>query len=292
MRHHTRRIFQHMPWMDAAGRFTPMKAAAFCLCCAPAMWMATEFSLERWDLPSPYVALIYHSGLWATYLLLLSLLITPMRRVTGWGRLAQLRRMVGVSSFLYGLLHFLAWLGLRYWDWATLLNEAITRPTVWVATVSFIALFALAMTSFDVAIRLMGGALWKRLHRLVYVAAFLAVLHFLMSPGSVQGTPYLMAGAYAWLMGWRALDRRRLGTSPVGLLVVGVTAAMISLVLQPIWLATMFAERNLQNLWQAVADNVNGDVWLYLGIPPFWQLLAWTAVTTVIGRINPRRISP
>ena len=162
---------------------------------------------------------------------------------------------------------------------------------MWVATISFIALFVLAITSFDGAIRAMGGASWKRLHRLVYAAAFLAVLHFLMSPGSVQGTPYLMAGGYAWLMGWRALDRRRLGTSLVGLSILGVTAAMVSLVLQPLWLAAMLAERDLLDFWQAITDNVNADVWLYVGVPPFWQLLAWTAVTTVIAGINTRRTS-
>lgn len=277
-----RNAWRTMPWFDAAGRFSPLKLSILVLACLPAGWMAAEFTSGNWDFPSPYVPLIYHSGLWATYLLLLSLLVTPLRRMTGWGRLAQVRRMLGVASFAYCALHVVAWFGLRVWDWAALLDEAVARPSLWIALVSLAVLLALAVTSFDSVIRLMGAPRWKRLHGLVYGAALLAVLHFLMSPGSLQGIPFLMAGAYAWLMGWRMLESRRLGTSAVALAGLGAAAAALAFVLQPVWLVTFQAERNAQSPWDALGDNFDLEIWRYLGIPPVWLLLAWTLTTVVI----------
>lgn len=281
-------ILTSMPCFDAAGRLSWLKTGTLVLACAPAVWIGIEFSSGRWDFPSPYVGLIYHSGLWATYLLLASLLVRPIRRITGWGKLAQLRRLLGVSCFFYSMLHVVAWFGLRFWDWAALLGEAATRPSLWVATVSLVVLFALAITSFDSVMRAMGGDRWKRLHSLVYVGGFLAVLHFLMSPGSLQGIPYLMAGGYAWLMGWRLLDKRRLGASPLALTALGLGAALVALLLQPLWLITFQAERNSQTAWQALADNVNRDIWTYLGVPPVWLLLGWTVATVSIAWLSRR----
>jgi sulfoxide reductase heme-binding subunit YedZ len=285
-------IWRGMPWFDAAGRFSPLKLAIFVFVCLPAIWMAIEFSSGRWDFPSPYVGLIYHSGLWATYLLLASLAVTPLRRILAWGPLAQLRRMLGVACFFYCALHVLAWFGLRFWDWGALLGELLGRPTLWVASASIIVLLALAATSFDSIMRRMGGSRWKQLHRLVYGAAFLAVLHFLMSPGSLQGIPFLMAGGYVWLMGWRLLDKRQLGTSAAALASLGLIATGVTMLLQPVWLVTFQAERNTQTAWAALADNFNPDIWLYLGVPPVWIMLAWTMATTSIAWLRSTRTLP
>jgi methionine sulfoxide reductase heme-binding subunit len=271
-----------MPWFDAAGRFSVLKLTTLLAICIPAYWMAVEFSSGRWDFPSPYVGLIYHSGLWATYLLLLSLLVTPLVRITGHGRLAQLRRMLGVTSFLYCVLHVVAWFGLRVWDWAELASELFSRATLVAAAASTVVLAVLAMTSFDAAMRAMGPR-WKQLHRLVYPAAFLAVLHFLMSPGSLQGIPFLMAGGYAWLMGWRLLDRRGLGRKPWPLASLGLGVTAFTFLLQPVWLVTFQAERTSQTLLAAMADNFSPDVWTYLGVPPVWVLLGWTVLVASIA---------
>lgn len=284
-------VWQSMPWYDATGRISPLKLGVLAACCVPSIWMADEFASGRWDFPSPYVNLIYHSGLWCTYLLLTSLAVTPLRRLTGWGRLAQLRRLLGIASFSYCVLHIVAWFGLRFWNWAEIGTELLGRATLWVATASFLLLLALAVTSFDRVIRSMGRS-WKKLHKLVYAAAFLAVLHFLMSPGSLQGTPFLMAGLYAWLMGWRWLERHQMGTNLAALLGLGVTSALLTLLLQPVWLVTFQAERSTQTIWGAILDNVSADVWMYLGVPPVWLLLAWTIVSITIAHARTLRTSP
>lgn len=291
MTDHALRLWQSMPWFDAAGRFSLIKLIVFIGCCLPALWMAGEFSSGNWDFPSPYVNLIYHSGLWATYLLLACLAVTPMRRISGIGRLAQLRRLLGVASFFYCAIHVIAWFGLRFWDWAALGTELAGRLSLWIATLSMLVLLALAVTSFDGVIRSMGQR-WKRLHNLVYAAAFLAVLHFLMSPGSLQGIPFLMAGAYFWLMGWRMLERRRQGNNPLALAGLGLAAALFALLLQPLWLVTVQAGRTGQDFWAALADNINLDLWIYLGVPPVAMLLAWTAATVTIAALARRVTLP
>lgn len=285
------RLWQSMPWCDAAGRFSFPKLVVFVGCCLPGLWMGREFASGNWDFPSPYVNLIYHSGLWATYLLLACLAVTPLRRITGIGRLAQLRRLLGVASFCYCVLHVIAWFGLRFWDWAALGSELAGRLSLWIATLSMLVLLALALTSFDGVIRAMGQR-WKKLHTLVYAAAFLAVLHFLLSPGSLQGAPFLMAGAYVWLMGWRMLERRRLGSDPMALAGLGLAAAVFALLLQPLWLVTVQAGRTGQDFWAALADNINPDLWIYLGVPPVAMLLAWTATTVTIAALARRKTLP
>ena len=156
--------------------------------------------------------------------------------------------------------------------------ELASRATLLVATVAALLLLALAVTSLDSLIRSMGRR-WKQLHSLVYVATFLAVLHFLMSPGSLQGIPFLMAGAFFWLMGWRVLERKRMGADPVALSGLGLAAVAVTMLLQPIWLVTFQAERSTQEPAAALLDNFNPDIWIYLGVPPMWLLLGWTLAT-------------
>ena len=273
-------IWQNMPWCDPAGRVSPVKLAVFVVLWLPAAWMAGSVSTLDWAFPSPYVPLIYHSGLWATYLLLLSLAVTPARRILNWPRAAQLRRMIGVAAFAYTLLHVLSWIGLRFFDWSILLSELAARPSLWIASIATLGLLALAATSIDAAMRRLGP-LWKKLHRTVYVLAFLAVLHFLMSPGSLQGAPFLMAALYAWLMGWRLLERRGLGTNLGSLALLGVGASVFALLIEPLWLATFQRDRWTAGTVEVLAANLNLDLWRYLGIPPVLSMLTLTVVSLI-----------
>ncbi len=278
-----------LPWNDATGRLSWLKLAATVAVVLPGLWIGNEFFSGRWDFPSPYVPLIYHSGLWATAWLLAALAVTPLRQLSGYGRLAQLRRLLGLASFAYALLHLVAWFGLRFWDWGQLLRELLDRPSLWIATLSLVVLLALAATSFDGAMRAMGAGGWKRLHRLVYPAAILAVLHFLMSPGSLQGLPFLMAGLCFWLLVWRLLDRARLGARPLPVAALGLATIVVALLLQPLWIATFQAERAYQAPIDALADNFSPTLWAYLGVPPFAWLVVWGVLTTALAFRRRRR---
>lgn len=154
------------------------KPALMLLLSLPALgllWAAIDNRLG----PNPAETLIRQTGQWTLRDLLLVLAITPLRQLTGWTALARLRRIVGVSVFVYATLHALCWgwldMGL---DPGAMLRDLPKRPFVWVGALAWLGLLLLAATSFDAAVRWLGGARWRSLHRLVYVIGPLALLHF------------------------------------------------------------------------------------------------------------------
>lgn len=154
------------------------KPLALVLLCAPGatlLWGAAAGQLGA----NPAEALIRSLGDWALRLLCLTLAVTPLRLWTGWHALARFRRMLGVASFFYAVLHFLAyaWLDMGlYLD--DILRDIGKRPFILVGFAALLGLLPLAATSFNRAIRALGAARWQRLHRLVHVIAPLALLHF------------------------------------------------------------------------------------------------------------------
>jgi sulfoxide reductase heme-binding subunit YedZ len=160
--------------------------------------------------PNPAEALIRGSGDWTLRMLCLTLAITPLRHWTGWHALARLRRMLGLFTFFYGVLHFLcfAWLDQGF-ELEAIIKDIAKRPFILVGTAALLLMLPLAATSFNRAIRWLGPARWQALHRLVYVCAVLALLHFFwMRAGKndfAEWTVYALV--LGLLLGWR-LKRR------------------------------------------------------------------------------------
>ena len=129
---------------------------------------------------NPVETLTHESGEWALRLLLLTLLITPLRRVTGLGYLVRLRRMLGLFAFFYLMLHFATYAVLdAELDLEYVVDDVLDRPYITVGFVTLCALLPLAVTSTDAMVRRLGGLRWRRLHRLAYFAGAGGVLHFL-----------------------------------------------------------------------------------------------------------------
>lgn len=127
---------------------------------------------------NPVETITHHTGDWALRLLLVTLAVTPLRRLTGWGELIRLRRMLGLYAFFYSVLHvatyFVLDLGL---DFGGLVDDVIKRPYITVGFTVFLMLLPLAATSSNAIVRRLGRR-WQTLHKLVYPAAIGAVLHF------------------------------------------------------------------------------------------------------------------
>lgn len=154
------------------------RVALHLLCLVPVLWL---FSLAATDGlgANPAEALLRDLGLWALRFVCLALAVTPLRVWLGWNRLAAYRRMLGLYAFFYGSLHWLCYLLLDMGlDWAAVLEDLAKRPFILVGTLAWGILLVLAVTSIPRLIRRMGGKRWQTLHRAVYVAAALAVLHF------------------------------------------------------------------------------------------------------------------
>jgi len=156
--------------------------------------------------PNPAETLIRSLGDWTLRFLCLTLAVTPLRQWTGVATLARLRRMLGLFTAFYATLHFTAYavfdMGLV---WSDIVRDVAKRPFILVGTAAFLLLLPLAATSFNRAIRWLGGARWQRLHRVVYAIALLAILHFFwMRAGKRNfGEVAVYAAILGVLLGWR-----------------------------------------------------------------------------------------
>lgn len=187
------------------------KPLALLLGLLPALWLFWAAATDQLG-ANPAEALIRSLGDWTLRALVLVLLITPLRVTAGWSVLARYRRMAGLFVFFYASLHWLAyaWLDMGF-NWPDILADVPRRPFILVGTLAWLLLLALALTSFQRAVRLMGGARWQALHRSVYAVAALAVLHFYwMRAGK---NDFAEVAVYAALLGglllWRLWYRRR-----------------------------------------------------------------------------------
>ena len=127
----------------------------------------------------PLAAITQGSGEWALYFLCITLAMTPLRRLSGWNWLVKLRRMIGLFTFFYALVHFTAFLWFdHFFDVGAMLTDVVKRPFILVGFIAFVLLVPLAATSTNGMIKRLGGKRWQWLHRLIYPIAALAILHF------------------------------------------------------------------------------------------------------------------
>ena len=192
------------PWHDYSGRVSPLKLAVFVALFLPGVWTAFAFGMG-WLQPRPFTEAIHEVGLWMLRFLFVALAITPLRQIVQWPRLILVRRMVGVAAFAYGLAHISLFIADLKFDFAKAATEIAVRIYLTIGFVALLGLAALAATSTDAMVRRLGAQRWQRLHRLTYVIALLAVVHYCMQSKLDLWEPTIIAGIYAWLMGYRLL---------------------------------------------------------------------------------------
>jgi methionine sulfoxide reductase heme-binding subunit len=156
---------------------------------------------------NPVEFLTHATGDWTLRLLLLTLFISPLRRITGWTWPMRLRRMLGLFAFFYACVHLSIWIGLDlFFDWTLIGDDILNRPYITVGFMAWLLLIPLAVTSTDAMMRRLGRR-WSSLHRLVYPAAILGVLHFWWLTRADYREPMLYAVILAVLLGWRVATR-------------------------------------------------------------------------------------
>jgi sulfoxide reductase heme-binding subunit YedZ len=179
-----------------------LKAAAFAAALIPAAALGYNFYTQNLTAnPGDYIT--DQTGTWALTMLVLSLTITPLRRITKWNELIKLRRMLGLFAFFYATLHMLTWVVfVHFFDVDLMVEDVIKRPFITVGMATFLILFALALTSNRFALRKLGRR-WQTLHRFVYAAAIGAVVHFWWLVKADITLPLRWAVAVAVLLGFR-----------------------------------------------------------------------------------------
>jgi len=164
---------------------------------------------------NPAETLQLETGTWALRFLLATLALTPLRRITGWNRVIQYRRMLGLFAFFYAFTHFLTYLVLdQYFAFGAMLADVAKRPFITMGFIAFVLLIPLAVTSTKGWIRRLGRR-WQSLHRLVYVSAIAASIHYLWKVKLVFGPPVYYAVAVALLLGFRVVWSLRSAKSVV-----------------------------------------------------------------------------
>jgi len=189
-----------------------LKSLLFVLCLLPAarlVWLAIAGGLGA----NPIEFVIRSLGTWTLVMLLATLSVTPLRRLSGWSALIRVRRMLGLFAFFYAVLHFLAFFGLdQFFDLRAVIADIAKRPYITVGFTCLLLLIPLAITSTNAMQRRLGGRRWQRLHRLVYVIAIGGVVHYWWLVKKDITQPLLYALVLALLLGMRLWWRARPAT--------------------------------------------------------------------------------
>lgn len=182
----------------------PLVFAASLLPLAWVVWLGWQDQLGA----NPVETLSHHTGDWSLRFLLLTLAVTPLRRLTGWNRLQQFRRMLGLFAFFYVCLHFGVYLIFdQFFDLASIVEDVAKRPYITVGFTAWLLLIPLAVTSTNGMIKRLGRH-WRRLHQLVYPIGALGVLHYLWLVKADLAEPLLYGGVLVVLLGYRLWWRR------------------------------------------------------------------------------------
>jgi len=177
---------------------------------------AVPLALLVWDQShnrlgaNPQNFLILTTGMMALIFLILTMAVTPLRKIYNANWLLPLRRMLGLYAFFYASLHFLCFFSLdRGFNIASTWHEIVVRKYLWVGITGLLLMVPLAITSTNAMIKKLGGKRWRALHRLAYVAAIAGVLHYYMQVKKDVRLPLAFAAVLAVLLGYRVWDAWR-----------------------------------------------------------------------------------
>lgn len=190
-----------------------IKIVLFLLCLAPLAELAWDAGNDALG-ANPIEAITRALGNWTLRFLLITLTVSPLRKLSAWHWLMRLRRMLGLFVFFYAVLHLTTYLWLdKFLDWQDIAKDILKRPFITVGMSAFVLLVPLAVTSSNAMIRRLGGKRWQRLHRSVYVIAILGVVHYWWLVKLDITLPAIYAVLLAMLLGvrvlWRVQELRR-----------------------------------------------------------------------------------
>ncbi len=201
-------IFKMKLPFDRSRAVGPLRVCVFILALVPLLslvWAGLHDQLGT----NPIERVTHRTGEWALRFLLLTLTITPARRLLNWPQLLRLRRMLGLYAFFYASLHFLTYLVVdQFFDFHEIARDVVKRPFITVGFFAFVLLVPLAVTSTNGMMRRLGKR-WQQLHRLVYVIAIAAVLHFWWLVKADVREPLIYGALLSLLLLYRLWHARR-----------------------------------------------------------------------------------
>lgn len=270
----TASLNSYLPWLDRQGRFSALRAAAFALVVVPALilaWQAWTHQLGS----KPWTRAVHDTGTEAMRLLLITLAVSPLRKILDWGKLIGVRRMLGLSALAYAAAHLTLYCIDLAFDWGLIVSEIVKRFYLTVGIVALAGLVALGVTSTDGMIRRMGTKNWQRLHNLVYLITGLSLLHFALQSKIDVTEPALMNGLFALLLLYRVLARWKIGYSTPVLVAAALATGLATALCETAW----YALTTGVSAWMVFQANLDVVAYQDLG---FLRPGHWVALTGLV----------
>ena len=278
-------------WRDRRGKVSWLRLA-----CLAYLLMPVGIALWEFDAivhgARPINDVIHRAGFWMLMFLLTTLAITPLAQIMRFRELYDIRRMLGVGAFLYGVAHLSLYTADQAFDFSKVASEIVLRIYLVIGFTALIGLATLAATSTDAMVRELGGPRWRHLHMVVYAIVILALIHYFQQTKADVSVPTFTAGILTWLLGYRILFKLwsvRGELSTLALVGLSVAVAALTILGQAIGIALDF---NVSPML-VLATNFDFSVGLDM-LQPGWMVLgaglAVSALNFVCARLRkPRR---
>jgi methionine sulfoxide reductase heme-binding subunit len=276
-------------WRDRRGNLSPLRVAALAFLLMPvgiALWNADAIVHGA----RPLNDVIHRAGFWMLMFILTTLAITPLRRITRFSQLIDVRRMLGVGAFVYGVAHISLYTADQVFDLVKVASEIVQRVYLTIGFTALVGLATLAATSTDAMVRRLGALRWQRLHYAVYGIGVLALIHYFQQTKADVSVPTFTAGVFAWLIGYRIVVRLRTvrgELSTPALVGLSFAVAGLTFIAEAIGIAIVFNAPPLVVL-QA---NLDFDVPLDM-IRPGWLVLAAGLAVAALNFVCARVVKP
>jgi sulfoxide reductase heme-binding subunit YedZ len=179
------------------------KVVLFALCLVPLAWLGWR-AYQQELTANPIEFITHYTGDWTIRFLLITLTVTPLRKLLNQPQLARFRRMLGLFAFFYGCLHLMIWLGLdKFFDLSEMWKDVVKRRFITAGMTAFLLMLPLAITSTAGWVRRLGFVKWQRLHRLIYFSALAGVVHYYWLVKSDIREPLMYFAIWSVLMIYR-----------------------------------------------------------------------------------------
>src|SRR5438132_9616065 len=204
--------------MPRINRWWILKPVVFLACAVPIVWLLFDTFTGHLS-ANPLEDIRDRTGIWTLRFLVITLSVTPLRRLIRWSSLIRFRRMLGLFGFFYGFVHLATYVWLdQYFDFGAILKDMfLQRPFIITGFISFLMMVPLAITSTRKWIGRLGGSRWQMLHRLIYFSTAIGILHYYLRGKVEIGRAATYAGLLLILLAfraWHALQQRRAQSTP------------------------------------------------------------------------------
>ncbi|AFI84900.1 sulfite oxidase heme-binding subunit YedZ [Methylophaga nitratireducenticrescens] len=188
---------------------TSLKRLVFIISLLPLSWLIYALLTDQLG-ANPIEAVTRDTGVWALRFIMVTLLISPLRKLTGINQFIRFRRMLGLFAFFYASVHMLLYLGMdQFFDVHEIWLDIVKRPFITIGFISFVLLIPLTITSTDKMMKRLGGRRWKKLHYLIYLIVVLSCVHFYMLVKQDKTEPLIYLLITFLLLGFRLFIQHR-----------------------------------------------------------------------------------